>query len=130
MTNTDTPVGVIRGTILAESLRTGTVLTGHELRIMRLSRYEVTDAAAYQAPIWTAIEFEAPVSADEAFAADLAESLLAPGWYVNWNSDKEATVIYPGRIFRYPRGDADGRALAQEHGRSVGVPEGQLDWTD
>jgi hypothetical protein len=130
MTNTDTPAGVIRGAILADSLRTGTALAGHDMHILQLSRYEVADAAEYQPRIWTLIEFEAPASADEALAADLAESLLAPGWYVNWNSDAEATVVYPGKIFRYPRGDADGRRAAQEHGRSVGVPEPQLDWTD
>lgn len=130
MATTDTPAGVIRGGILAESLRAGTALAGHRMHILQLSRYEVTDPAQYQPRIWTLIEFEAAASAGEALAADLAESLLAPGWYANWNSDTEATVVYPGKIFRYPRGDADGRRAAQEHGRSVGVPEPQLDWTD
>jgi hypothetical protein len=124
------PAGVIRGAILAESLRPGTELTGHGMRVLQISRYEVSDAAEYQPPVWTLIEFEAPASAAQALADGLARSLLAPGWYVNWNSDTEATVVYPGKIFRYPRGDAAGRAAAQEHGRSVGVPEPQLDWTD
>jgi hypothetical protein len=62
--------------------------------------------------------------------AILADSLLSPGWYANWNSDAEATVVFPGKIFRYPHGDQAGRAEAQAHGRSVGVPEPQLDWTD
>jgi hypothetical protein len=135
MTNTDTPPeatppGMIRGAILAESLRPGTELPGQEMRILQLSRYEVSDAAEYQPPVWTLIEFEAPASAGHALADGLAESLLAPGWYANWNSDTEATVVYPGKIFCYPRGDANGRAAAQEHGRSLGVPEPQLDWTD
>lgn len=130
MTKSDTPAGVIRGAILAESLPTGTTLAGHGMHILRLSRYEVTSAADYQPRIWTAIEFEARASAGQALAADLAGSLLAPGWYVNWNSDTEATVVFPGKVFRYPRGDEAGRRAAQEHGRSVGVPEPQLDWTD
>jgi hypothetical protein len=33
-----------------------------------------------------------------------------------------------GRVFRYPRGDSAGRAQAAAYGRSVGVPENQLDW--
>jgi hypothetical protein len=33
------------------------------------------------------------------------------------------------KVFRYPRGDPAGRAAAQAHGRAVGVPEPQLDWT-
>jgi hypothetical protein len=36
----------------------------------------------------------------------------------------------PGKVFRYPRGDQAGRAEAEAHGRSVNVPEPQLDWTD
>ena len=31
-------------------------------------------------------------------------------------------------VFRYPRGDRAARAQAEEYGRSVGVPEAQLDW--
>ena len=66
----------------------------------------------------------------DALASELADSLLSPGWYANWNSDTEATVVFPGKVFRYPRGDQAGREEAKAHGRSVGVPEPQLDWTD
>jgi hypothetical protein len=121
---------VIRGAILAESLNPGTGFDGHGMRVIRCARYEVTGAADYQPPIWTLIEFEAPTSSSDALAGELADSLLSPGWYANWNSDTEATVVFPGKIFRYPRGDRAGREEAQAHGRSVGVPEPQLDWTD
>jgi hypothetical protein len=122
--------GTIRGTILAESLKLGTMLEGHGMRVIRWSRYEVGDAAAYQPPVWTAIEFEAPERSGIALADQLAACLLSPGWYVNWNSHDEATIVYPGQVFRYRRGDAAGRQAAQEHGRRCGVPEPQLDWTD
>ena len=122
--------GKIQGTILAESLRPGTVLEGHGLRVTRWSRYEVPGAAAFQPAVWTAIEFEAPAGNAAALADDLAASLLSPGWYANWNSEAEATVVFPDRIFRYRRGDAMARQAAQEHGRQCGVPEPQLDWTD
>ena len=122
--------GTIRGVILAESLRPGTVLEGHGLRVIRWSRYQVPDAAVYQGLVWTAIEFEAPPESAAALAGDLAASLLSPGWYANWNSDTEATVVFPGKIFRYRRGDAAARQAAQEYGRECGVPEHQLDWTD
>jgi len=121
---------VIRGAILAESLKPGTGFDGQGMRITRCSRYAVAGAADYQPPIWTLIEFEAPASSGDALARELADSLLSPGWYANWNSAVEATVVFPGRVFRYPRGDQAGRAEAQAHGRSVGVPEPQLDWTD
>jgi hypothetical protein len=121
---------IIRGGILAESLNPGTGFDGHGMRIIRCARFEVTGAAGYQPPIWTLIEFEAPASSGDALASELAGSLLSPGWYANWNSDTEATVVFPGKVFRYPRGDQPGREEAKAHGRSVGVPEPQLDWTD
>jgi hypothetical protein len=37
--------------------------------------------------------------------------------------------IFPGKIFRYPRGDAAAPAAAQAHGRQLAIPEHQLDWT-
>ena len=125
---TETPV--IRGTILAESIQPGSSFEGHGMRIISWSRYEVIGTAEYQPPVWTAIEFNAPLGSSDALAADLSDALLLPGWYANWNSDAEATVVFPGKIFRYPRGDQAGREEARAHGRSVGVPEPQLDWTD
>jgi hypothetical protein len=121
---------IIRGGILAESLNPGTGFDGHGMRITRCARFEVTGTAGYQPPIWTLIEFEALASSSDALASELAGGLLSPGWYANWNSDTEATVVFPGKIFRYPRGDQAGREEAKAHGRSVGVPEPQLDWTD
>jgi hypothetical protein len=38
-------------------------------------------------------------------------------------------VVFPGRIFRYQRGDDTGRAEAQAHGRKLAIPEPQLDWS-
>jgi hypothetical protein len=37
--------------------------------------------------------------------------------------------VTAGRIFRYPRGEEDGRARAQAYGRQLEIPEPQLDWT-
>lgn len=121
---------VISGAFLAESLRPGTAFDGHGMTITRCSRFEVTDAADYQPTVWTLIEFEAPAEHAAALADAFAGTLLSPGWYVNWNSTTEATVVFPGKIFRYPHGDAKGREEAAEHGRRCGVPESQLDWTD
>jgi hypothetical protein len=41
---------------------------------------------------------------------------------------EETFVVYSGRILRYPRRDSSGRAEAAAYGRSLGVPENQLDW--
>jgi hypothetical protein len=110
----------IRGAIIAESLRPGTVLEGDGMVVTRWSRYDVPGAAEHQSPRWTLIEFEAPSSASAVLAEKLAAALLPRGWYANWNDDDEATVVFPSRVFRYPRGDREGRAAAQEHGRACG----------
>lgn len=70
----------MRGLILAESLRPGTVLQGDGMQIIRWSRYEVTGVPAYQPEVWTAIEFEAPERSAPALADQLAAALLEPGW--------------------------------------------------
>ena len=116
--------------ILAESVKPGTGFDGHGMRIIRCSRYEVPGAAPYQPSVWTAIEFEAPEESSETLANELAGCLLGPGWYANWSTNTEATVVFPDKVFRYRRGDQAARHAAQEHGRSCGIPETQLDWTD
>ena len=83
-----------------------------------------------QPDIWTFLDFEA----DEAQASELAEAFAdvledQPVWYVNFQSPTVSFVVFPGRIFRYPRGDEAGRAGAQAYGRQFGIPEPQLDWT-
>jgi hypothetical protein len=120
---------MIEGTLLMESLRVGTTLENLNLTVRKISRYRVQSATADQPDIWTALEFEA----GEDDAAKLAEAfagvLEQPGWYVNFQSPTEAFVVFPGRIFHYPRGDAAGRAEAQAYGRQLAIPDPQLDWT-
>jgi hypothetical protein len=50
--------------------------------------------------------------------------------YSHFNVNRETFVVYAGRVFRYPSGDKAGRAEAEDYGRSVGVPEPQLDWDE
>jgi hypothetical protein len=121
---------MIEGTLIMESLRVGTTLEDLTLTVCKISKYRARGTTPAQPDIWTTLEFEA----DEAQAAGLAQAFASaldegPGWYVNFQSPTEAFVIYPGRIFRYPRGDAAGRAEAQAHGRRLAIPEPQLDWT-
>jgi hypothetical protein len=120
---------MIEGTLIAESLRVGTSLHDLKLTVRKISRYRVHGATRDQPPVWTALDF----AADEAQAGELAQTfadvLDRPGWYVNFESPTESFIMFPGRIFRYPRGDAAGRAEAQAYGRQLAIPEPQLDWT-
>ena len=119
---------MLEGTLIAESLRVGTTLADLNLIVRKISRYRAGGATPDQPDIWTALDFEA----DNRDARELAEAFAGvldqPGWYVNFQSPAESFVVFPGKIFRYPRGDAAGRAAAQAHGRQLAIPEPQLDW--
>lgn len=120
---------MLRGAIVAESLRLGVVVEGMPLVMRKLERIDA--GLDEQPPHWTLLWFEA----DEADGDRLAESLadaLEPngGWYADFHSDTEVTVVFAGRVFRYRRGDGGERAKVADYARSVGVPEEQLDWAE
>lgn len=120
---------MFEGTLIAESLRTGSTLDGLSLTVRKIARYAPTDSTDDQPTIWTAIEFEVADDGADTLADMLTGVLDDPGWYANFQSADVAYVVFRGKTFRYPRGDPDGRAAAQVHGRALGVPEPQLDWT-
>lgn len=99
------------------------------LAVRRISRLPFGDTAARQPALWTVIEFEA-AERDAAALADGLSKVLEKegGWYADFRSPEESFVVFAGRVFRYPRGDQDGRAEAASYGRCAGVPEAQLDW--
>ena len=120
---------MIDGTLIAESLRVGANLENLNLTVRKISRYRAGGSTPGQPEIWTVFEFEA----DETVADDLAQGFAGalddePAWYVDFRSPALTFVVFPGKIFRYPRGDEAGRAEAQAYGRQVAVPEPQLDW--
>lgn len=120
---------MIEGTLIAESIRVGAVLDGVRLVTRSIRRAAAGDASAGQPELWTLIEFEADEPVAEAVAGALANVLEKEhGWYADFRTPAETFVVYSGRVFRYPRGDSAGRAEAAAYGRSVGVPENQLDW--
>lgn len=118
---------MLEGAVIAESLRAGTSLDGLELVIHKISRGPAASAAEYQPKTWTLIEFSADTDPD-ALAERFAAVLDGPGWYVDFRTETTTYVAYPGRVFRYRRGDPAGREEARAYGRIAGVPEPQLDW--
>jgi hypothetical protein len=116
------------GPLPGESLRPDAVLDGIPLTVTKIYRAALGNAAAGQPELWTVIEFEVPADRAPELAEALARLLLAGSWYCDFRSAVEVFVVFSGRVFRYRRGDRAGRARAEEYGRSVGVPEAQLDW--
>jgi hypothetical protein len=119
---------MIEGTLVAESLRPGTNLENLGLLVRAISRFHVQGTTADQPGVWTAFQFEAAEEQAGELARAFAGALDQPGWYVDFRSPTETFVVFPGRAFRYPRGDEAGRSAAQAHGRQLGIPEPQLDW--
>ncbi len=125
---------MIRGTLILESLREDATLSGFRMMVHEVGRgrpkLSPQQVAAGIPKVWSTIEFEL----EDARAAELADALsklLGPiGWYVNFSSQAETYIIYPGRVFRYPRREPRGRAEAQAYGRKLGIPDHQLDWSE
>jgi hypothetical protein len=119
------------GMLIAESISKDNPFKGVDLQVRKISRSDAGDVSAGQPLTWTFIEFEV----DDQVVADLSEALrrsLDPsgGWYCDFRTEEETFVVFAGRLFRYPRGEAEGRANAEAYGQSVGVPKFQLDWPE
>lgn len=112
-------------------MRPGASLEGLPLALTKIERFAIRNPGPDQPSVWTTIQFEFP----EEEAEQIAEALSGVieergGWYSHFNVSGESFVIYAHRVFRYPSGDKDGRAEAEAYGRSLGVPEAQLDWDE
>ena len=119
----------LTGTLVAESLKPGATLeVPFAVRCFR--RVEAGDPTAEQPEVWTLIEFVVTDDFAEPLLAELAEALAPGPWYCDAASTLETAVVFSGRVFTYRRGDVAGRRAAEDHARSVGVPEAQLDWPE
>lgn len=119
---------MITGVLIAESLRTGTTLQEARLVVRAIRRVAPQNPTADQPSTWTLIDFEANDADADTLAHAFSVILDEPGWYIDFRTPSETFVVFPGLIFRYPRGDSAQRAPAQKHGRALGIPEQQLDW--
>ncbi len=118
---------MLNGLLLKESLTDTGILD--LLRITKTESWQVTNAAAYQPSTWTAVCFEA----EESQASTIAEKLsrvLKPQWYINASTSNHVYVIFFGKVFTYHKGDSQMRAAAQQYGRSLDIPDSQLDWSE
>ena len=119
---------MIQGVLIAESLRTETTLDDLRIVVSKITRFRPPVTTPDQASVWTLLHFEADEARAENLAHMLASALDEPGWYADFFSPHETFVVFPGRVFRYERGDEGARAEAAKHGRSLNIPEAQLDW--
>jgi len=116
------------GYVIAESIRPGAQLDGNALTLTRIERHMVANPTDDQPSVWTMIHFEFPEDRAESVSNALADVLDSPGWYTNFDTLDDQFVIFPGRVFRYPRGDESARVEAEAYAATVGIPAPQLDW--
>src|SRR3954447_21394149 len=120
---------MLRGAIVAESLRLGAKVEGVGLVVRKLERLDA--GIGDQPGTWTLVSFEADDDEAELLAAGLSDGLEPTGgWHADFHSDAQLTVVFGGRTFRYRRGDTRAREEVPDYARSVGVPEEQRDWAE
>lgn len=114
------------GLLLVESLDDRGVLS--QLRITREETWDVGDRAAdFQPRTWTAIFFEGE-AAEVNEIVDALSRAVKPRWYANVSARGTEYVVFRDRVFEHAKGDRVGAKPAVDYGRSVGIPEHQLDW--
>lgn len=118
---------MVNGAVIMESLHPGVVFDDSQICLRRLSRLAVSDATPQQPDVWTLVEFSSPLE-PRVLASLFAAALAGPGWYVNFDTDDQTFVVFPGRVFHYRHGDEKGRDEVMGYARTVGVPDSQLDW--
>ena len=115
------------GLLLKESLKDKDVLD--LIQITKTETWNVDNATDFQPKIWTAIYFEGDESKIDFIASKLSQS-LKERWYINISTENDAYVIFPNKIFKYTEGDKQKEREAIEYGKSLDIPNNQLDWGD
>lgn len=109
-----------RGVLIKESLSAEDTLDLIEIEKTELWR--TNDTPRY----WTAVWF---CSRDPRFPDKLSQSLTG-NWYVDMKLGNQKLLVFAGKVMRYVVGDDAGRKQVEDYCRSIGIPEGQLDWSE
>ncbi len=117
---------MLDGLLLKESLQDLEILD--RLQVTKIETWNIQNPDPNQPPLWTAVRFEVEDSLADALAADLSRALKPEGWFIDAHTEDQVYVIFPGRVFKYEKGNAEMRGQAIKHGLALGIPARQLDW--
>ena len=116
------------GLIVKESLKNFRILEDKDIKISRIEKWEVGERAAnFQPNRWTAIFIEGTEKNIEQVAKKISLVILT-GWYANLSDEMTEFVIFHHKIFKHKKGDKEDAKEAIEYGKSIDIPEHQLDW--
>lgn len=117
------------GLIIKESLEKSDIFKDNELKISKTESWELgARAADFQPKTWTAIFIEGEEEKIDVIAKKISKSIL-PKWYANVSNNTTEYVIFHEKIFKHKKGNKKDAKEAISYGKSVGIPEHQLDWT-
>jgi predicted ester cyclase len=118
----------MHGLLLKESLAYDGPLDLVHVTEVTLSR--VRSAVPPQPLWWTRVSFDADAQHAGEILQRFSAALRPTGWYLHCWTATHVSVVFPGRVFKYSRGNQASRDEAIAYGLSVGVPRHQLDWEE
>ena len=117
-----------KGLILKESLDNATILEDSRITVAKEKIWNVGKRAVdWQPDTWTAVYVEG-ADTDVTEIAELISNSILDKWYANLSDSIWEYVIFHKKVFSYKKGDKNIKQQAQKYGKSIGVPEHQLDW--
>ena len=114
------------GVIITESLEDADILKS--LATSNVRTIEIDSPAPDQSSTWTLTDFTVPEQEAELAANAFASALKFGTWYIDMHNGDEVYVVFRNKIFKYKKGNEQGKAEIIEHARSLGIPESQLGW--
>lgn len=114
------------GLLLKEGLKDETVLK--YLMVTKTEIWNAENAEGDQPKQWTAIYFEVTKKKVNEAAEQLSRALKPKGWYLNIFGENIIFVVFPNKVFRYKKENISEKIRAIEYGKTIGIPENQLDW--
>jgi hypothetical protein len=120
--------GTYTGLIVKESLKNHRILEDKDIKVLRIEEWVLGERAAdFQPATWTAIYIEGSEENIEQVSKKISKVMLKR-WYANLSNDLTEFVIFHNKIFKHKRGDKEDAQKAIKYGKSIGIPEHQLDW--
>jgi hypothetical protein len=110
-----------RGTLLKERYADEIVVKALELS--KTSDWKVKDASKELKIRWTVISFEVESADADDIAHIFVSTVRRPDWFLRLESDDGMVMIFPQKVFKFPKGDVKARTEAVEYARSIKLPE-------
>ena len=106
------------GTIVEESLKDNRFINKLDIRSVRISDSENPEDR------WHLYKLDI----DEDRIKELSNQLKPEKWYAHFWDEQNIIAVFPEKLFKFSREDESTWRSAIEYGKSIGIPEEQLDF--